>query len=145
MRKIELTEAEVQWLIDHSHPMSALLTTVVSILHLRLEKVREDDNSIYDRVRLSLEAIGSATWALQRCEKDPVDSDGLDYVRDMVQVLKLPTSASALFEAAEFDTSIPFTIGINHQIGSKDLSKLFRDFKLKTGIDLSMIEPECPR
>lgn len=144
MRKIELTRHEKQLVIENSSKTSDLLTTLVSILVTRTQENTARDDPAWQVAHEKLQELGSRITALQRCEMSPVESTGLDYVRDMISVLQLPRVVGEYFHICKTDTEIDLSLSEQVSASNIHLARRFDNFSLKSGITITItIKHEC--
>lgn len=138
MRKIELTSHEKQLVIENSSKTSDLLTTIVSILVTRTQENTKKDDPAWKLANDKLQDLGPRITALQRCEMSPVESTGLDYVRDMISLLQIPRVVSEYFHICNTDPEITLPMGENDSARDIHLARRFENFSLKTGITITI-------
>lgn len=143
MHKIELTDIEKK-LIKDSGKTSELLITIFAILQLRNHQDNGSSKRDTDIFNNELMDLGRYIEALQRFEDaaPPVRPCIDDQVRDMTYRIQLPRKVALLFQRTGFDTVIEFHA--NHEYDDQGYER-FREFKIKAGVEIRLVESESPR
>ena len=146
MHKIQLTDIEKK-LIKDSEKTSGLLITLFSILQLRNHPTNGCSKRDFEIINDELNELGRYVEALQRFE-DPAPTVRpciCDQVQDMTYRIQLPKKVELLFQRTGFDTVIDFHVDYENDEHGNDLYDRFRDFKLKAGVEIRLVEAESPR